>query len=124
MWQFETWRNSTVITSWNPPHVEHVRGTDALQFRPGLQPNSTVEVGRQCYFHLALFNTTTMMSLHVPWSHLMSWPPCMQVWAGELFRAMNLVVHNKTMLAEVEVLRFVPDPKEKERDPRYYQVLI
>jgi hypothetical protein len=44
VWQYEEWENVTRITSWSPPHVEHVRGTDAFQFRPGLALGSSVEV--------------------------------------------------------------------------------
>lgn len=44
VWQYEQWNNLTRITSWNPPHIECVRGTDAFQFRPGLAVGQTVEV--------------------------------------------------------------------------------
>ena len=33
MWQYEEWEDVKAVTSWNPPHVEPVRGTDAFQFR-------------------------------------------------------------------------------------------
>ena len=40
----EVWHNLTVITSWRPPFVEAVRGTDATQFRPGLGVEDRVQV--------------------------------------------------------------------------------
>ena len=35
VWQYEEWENVKAVTSWNPPHVEPVYGTDAFQFRWG-----------------------------------------------------------------------------------------
>ena len=40
----EVWHNLTVITSWRPPFLEAVRGTDATQFRPGLGAGDQVQV--------------------------------------------------------------------------------
>ena len=35
VWQMELWRNISEVTSWAPPHLEHVRGSDGVQFRWG-----------------------------------------------------------------------------------------
>lgn len=35
VWQYQEWEDVRLVTSWNPPHVEAVRGTDAFQFRSG-----------------------------------------------------------------------------------------
>lgn len=32
-WQMQEWHNVTEVTSWAPPHVERVRGSDGVQFR-------------------------------------------------------------------------------------------
>ena len=42
--QFRSWRGLSEIDSWRPPHKEKVRGTDATQFRPGLQAGDSVDV--------------------------------------------------------------------------------
>ena len=36
MWDYEQWEGVEEVSSWNPPHLEHVRGSDAFQFPPGL----------------------------------------------------------------------------------------
>lgn len=36
VWQAREWRGLTRVTAWAPPHVEHVRGGDGLQFQPGV----------------------------------------------------------------------------------------
>lgn len=36
-WQLQEWRGIKAVTAWAPPHVEHVRGGDGLQFSPGLR---------------------------------------------------------------------------------------
>lgn len=33
VWQTELWRNVSEISSWAPPHLERVRGSDGVQFR-------------------------------------------------------------------------------------------
>ncbi len=35
VWQMELWRNISEVTTWAPPHLEHVRGSDGVQFRWG-----------------------------------------------------------------------------------------
>eukprot|EP00891_Asterochloris_glomerata_P007205 jgi/Astpho2/7205/fgenesh1_pg.00113_%23_40_t len=57
----EVWHNLTVITSWRPPFVEAVRGTDATQFRPGLGAGDRVQVWAEDLYRSVTFvvNETT-----------------------------------------------------------------
>lgn len=44
VWQLQEWHNVSGVSSWNPPHVERVRGTDGMQFAPGLAVGDSVEL--------------------------------------------------------------------------------
>lgn len=44
MWQLQEWHNVSGVSSWSPPHVERVRGTDGMQFAPGLAVGDSVEL--------------------------------------------------------------------------------
>lgn len=90
-WTYRSWHGVQAVRAWAPPHVEEVRGTDATQFRPGLEKGAAVDV-----------------------------------WVGEAFRAVRLLEGEGpgaggVSVHGVPVLRFRPDPAQREPDPRYYQ---
>ena len=89
--QFERWHGMSEITAWRPPHVEEVQGTDATQFKPGLRKGDALKV-----------------------------------WVGDVFRWFTLIEGfgpgaDNPRVGNVPVLRFRPDPTQRDPDPRYYQ---
>lgn len=88
--QYIMWHGQRNVSSWNPPFVETVSGTDGSQFSPGLQHGDRV-----------------------------------QVWAGEAYRSIEFVSeqHGDFKVGNVPVIKFRPDPAQKEPDPRYYQYI-
>ena len=89
--QFLQWRGMREVTAWRPPHIEVVQGTDAMQFRPGLRRGDEIKV-----------------------------------WVGDVFRWFTLIEGfgpgaESAKVGFVPVLRFRPDPTQREPDPRYYQ---
>jgi len=92
IWQYQTWHNIEEITSWNPPHIEKVHGSDALQFRPGIKPGQElwVWVGE-------LFRSARLMPMILP---------------GE---------NPHTSLGGLPLVRYRPDVSLQDPDPRYFQ---
>lgn len=46
------------VTSWNPPHVERVHGSDGFQFRPGLELNGSVDIWVGDFFRAVTLRAT------------------------------------------------------------------
>jgi hypothetical protein len=89
--EFIQWHGMSHVDDWRPPHVEPVQGTDATQFKPGLRKGDEL-----------------------------------QVWVGDVFRYFTLIEGfgpgaESPKVGSVPVLRFRPDPTQREPDPRYYQ---
>lgn len=91
--QFRAWRGMEHVDAWRPPHREPVVGTDATQFRPGLRKGDSLTV-----------------------------------WVGDVFRYFTLIEGfgpgaDDAHVGPVPVLRFRPDPTQRDPDPRYYQTV-
>ncbi len=61
VWNTEAWSNHTSIKSWKAPHIEHVEGSDGIQFRPGLKSGDSVKVwAPEVYKSAGLIGNTTV----------------------------------------------------------------
>ena len=63
IWDTEVWNNHTMIKSWRPPHLEPVRGSDGVQFRPDLKSGDSVTVWAPALFKSASMTANTTVSL-------------------------------------------------------------
>lgn len=63
IWNTEAWNNNTVITSWRAPHIEHVQGSDGIQFRPNLKSGDSITVWAPEVFKSAVLVGNSTVSL-------------------------------------------------------------
>jgi hypothetical protein len=93
---YREWRGAEEVTSWAPPHVERVRGSDGSQFPPFLEEGAAVEVWAG-----ETFRAARLLEGYGPLGL-----PAKNIKAGG-----------------VPVLRFRPDPAAADVDPRYFQAV-
>ena len=63
IWDTEVWNNHTTIKSWQPPHLEPVKGSDGTQFRPDLTAGDSVLVWAPELFRSASMTANSTASL-------------------------------------------------------------
>lgn len=148
--QFRSWRGLSEIDSWNPPYVEKIRGTDAVQFRPGLEYGDSVEVWIGELFRAGLLtegvkvppdwsnSTRNLFGVQNQFNSKQSSCKGRKEAGGRKgiststdcfsFKVLqndasdeNLPQIRNVFVGSVPVLRFRPDPSMRGRDPRYFQ---
>lgn len=92
IWDYQVWHGIDQVSSWNPPHIERVHGSDALQFPPGIKQDQEQWVWVGEAFRAAKLKPMLLPGEKLPFK-----------------------------LAGLEVIRYRPDLSLREPDPRYFQ---